>query len=455
MDGLTFSPVHELSALMLAGQVTSRSLVDAYLARIDAHGARLHAFVATYADEARRAADAADQAIAAGYRLGPFHGIPVVLKDNIDMAGRVTTGGSRHWEHRVSGTTAHLVDRLIAAGLIILGKTHSVEFAMGSFGTNQYMGTPRNPWDSREHRAPGGSSSGTGVAVAAALSPWGVGTDTGGSVRIPASWCGVTALKPTVGRVSTHGVIALANTLDTPGPMCRDVEDCAILYDLMRDTGGPLEGVMAGLKRGIRGLVIARLPEQEREQVEADVLAAYDESLAVLKGLGADIVDMQLPLSFQEIGARTGRIVGAEGYANVGHLVEDPSLPIDDAIRPRILLGKDMRSVEYIRLLREREAHKDAWNRAFRGVDVFALPTTATAAPLLDEIDQAGIASTMTRPANYVDWCAVALPNGFTKKGLPTSLQLACPAFDERTALRTAWAYEQATTWRHQRPALA
>ena len=455
MDSLTFSPVHELSALMLAGRVTSRVLTDAYLARIEAHGERLHAFVATYADEARRAADAADQAIAAGYRRGPFHGIPVVLKDNIEMAGRVTTGGSKHWEHRVSRTTAHLVDRLIAAGLIILGKTHSVEFAMGSFGTNQYMGTPRNPWDSREHRAPGGSSSGTGVAVAAALSPWGVGTDTGGSVRIPASWCGVTGLKPTVGRVSTHGVIALANTLDTPGPICRDVEDCAILFDVMQGAGGPREDVMVGLKRGIRGLVIAQLPDPEREQVEAEVLAAYDASLALMKSLGADIVDVTLPLSFDEIGQRAGRIIGAEGYANVGHLVEDPTLRIDDAVRPRILLGKNMRSVEYIQLLRDREAHKQAWNRAFTGIDAFALPTTATAAPLLDEIDQAGIASTMTRPANYVDWCAVALPNGFTTKGLPTSLQLACPAFDERMALRTAWAYEQATKWRHERPALA
>ena len=210
MTDTAFQPVHEL-----AGRKSS-DLVALYLSRIEKYGERLHAFVAVYAEDALRAAHAADEAIAAGYRLGPLHGVPIAMKDIVDIEGRVTTGGSKVWEKRISPGTATLVQRLITAGMIVIGKTHSVEFAMGSFGTNQHMGTPRNPWDPDALRAPGGSSSGTGVAVAAALAPCGIGTDTGGSVRIPAAWCGIVGLKTTIGRVSVQGVLPLAHTLDTP-----------------------------------------------------------------------------------------------------------------------------------------------------------------------------------------------------------------------------------------------
>ena len=189
---LAFSPVHELSAAIRAGKLSPVDLVDALLARIAAHDETLHAFVTVYAEDARRAAKAAEGAIKSGHAVGPLHGIPVALKDIIDLEGRVTTGGSYALKDRVSPVTATLARKLIAAGMIVLGKTHSVEFAMGGWGTNQHMGTPRNPWDPKVHRAPGGSSSGTGVAVSAGLAPWGIGTDTGGSVRLPASWCGLT-----------------------------------------------------------------------------------------------------------------------------------------------------------------------------------------------------------------------------------------------------------------------
>ena len=233
-DELAFRPVYELAAEMAAGKLTSTKLTETCLARIERHGEKLHAFVAVYAQEALRAAHAADEAIASGHRIGPYHGVPVALKDIIDMKGRVTTGGSKVWANRVSPRTATLARKLISAGMIVLGKTHSVEFAMGSFGTNTHMGTPWNPWDMKELRAPGGSSSGTGVAVAAGLAPWGIGTDTGGSVRIPASWCGLAGLKTTIGRISVHGVLALSHTLDTPGPLCRSVEDAALLYNLLQ-----------------------------------------------------------------------------------------------------------------------------------------------------------------------------------------------------------------------------
>jgi aspartyl-tRNA(Asn)/glutamyl-tRNA(Gln) amidotransferase subunit A len=346
--------------------------------------------------------------------------------------------------------------------MIVLGKTHSVEFAMGSFGTNTHMGTPWNPWDMKELRGPGGSSSGTGVAVAAGLAPWGIGTDTGGSVRIPASWCGLAGLKTTIGRISVHGVLPLAHTLDTPGPMCRSVEDAALLYNLLQgpDPLDPLtlrhapDDPMPLLKRGVAGLVLARLPAGDRSQVEGEVLAAYDASLRVLENLGARLVDVQLPRSFAELGAMAGRIIGCEGYSYVGELVDDAAQLVDPHVRPRIALGKGVSARDYLRLLRDREQLKRDWSKALAGCDALLAPTTLTAAPRVADIDQSGTAAVITRAINLVDGCALAVRNGFTRGGMPTSLQIACRGYDEATALRIGWAYEQATNFKDVLPPL-
>ena len=234
-----FLPAHVLSAEFEARRLSPVDLVDALLARIRAQDQKLHAFVEVYADEARLAAEAADKAIRSGHKIGPLHGIPIALKDLIEIEGRVTTGGSQVWRDRRSTYTATIAQRLIAAGMIVIGKTHTVEFAMGGWGTNQHRGTPWNPWDLAVARTPGGSSSGTGVAVAAGMAPWGIGTDTGGSVRLPASWCGLSGLKTTIGRVSTYGILPLSPSLDTPGPMARSVEDAALLYQTIAGPDPP------------------------------------------------------------------------------------------------------------------------------------------------------------------------------------------------------------------------
>jgi aspartyl-tRNA(Asn)/glutamyl-tRNA(Gln) amidotransferase subunit A len=460
---LAFQPVHALAAAMAAGNLTSAKLTETCLARIQAHGDKLHAFVSVYGEDALRAAHAADQAIASGHRVGPFHGIPVALKDIIDLKGRITTGGSKVWEKRISPRTATLAKKLVAAGMIVIGKTHSVEFAMGSFGTNTHLGTPWNPWDMKELRGPGGSSSGTGVAVAAGLAPWGIGTDTGGSVRIPAAWCGLAGLKTTIGRISVHGVLALAHTLDTPGPMCRSVEDAALLYNLLQgpDPLDPLtqrhgtDDPMPALKRGVDGLVLARLPASERAHVEAEVLAAYDAALEVLEKLGAKLVEVKLPRGFADLGAMAGRLIGCEGYSYVGHLTDDPAQPVDPHVRPRIGLGKGVSARDYLLLLREREQLKRDWAKALAGCDALLTPTTLTAAPRVADIDQSGTAAVATRAINLVDGCALAVRNGFTKNGLPASLQIACRGYDEATALRIGWAYEQATHWHQRTPAIS
>ena len=223
-----------LSAGVAAGRFSPVEIMDACFARIRTWEPRLHAFVALYEKEARQEAEEAARAIRSGKAKGPLHGLPIAIKDLIEIESKVTTGGSIVWKDRVSTHTATLVRKLTDAGMIVLGKTHTVEFAYGAWGTNQHMGTPWNPWDLEVPRTPGGSSSGTGVAVAARMAPAGLGTDTGGSVRIPAAWCGITGLKTSVGRISTHGVLPLSPTLDTPGPLARSVEDCALLLSVMQ-----------------------------------------------------------------------------------------------------------------------------------------------------------------------------------------------------------------------------
>ncbi len=459
-NSLPYQPAVQLAQAIASRELRSGELVELLLARIAHHDAKLHAFIDVYADDARAAAAAADLAIGAGHAVGPLHGIPVALKDLIDMEGRITTGGSKAWAERVSPVTATLAKRLIAAGMIVIGKTHTVEFAMGGWGTNQHMGTPWNPWDPRQHRAPGGSSAGSGVAVAAGMVPWAIGTDTGGSVRLPAGWCGLTGLKTTIGRVSVHGILPLSPTLDTPGPMCRTVEDAAVLFNVIHGPdpedpatlGHGVDDPLPSLDAGIAGLRLASMPEAERDGVQSDVLEAYDASLEVLSRLGAGIVDVRLPLPFSDMAVILGKIIGAEGYTLVGKLVEDADLPLDDDVRPRILIGKDMSARDYLLALEERDRIKASYREALLHVDALLTPTIATTAPTVESIDQSTTPAFFTRVANLLDYCALALPNGIDRNGLPISFQIICRGFEEALALRIGRAYEQATAWHEATP---
>ena len=453
-------PAHVLAAEIDADRLSPVDVVDALLARIRGSDQKLRAYVEVYADEARLAAEAADKAIRSGHRIGPLHGIPIALKDLIEIEGRVTTGGSQVWHDRRSTYTATIAKRMIAAGMIVLGKTHTVEFAMGGWGTNQHRGTPWNPWDPAVARTPGGSSSGTGVAVAACLAPWGIGTDTGGSVRLPASWCGLSGLKTTIGRVSTYGILPLSPSLDTPGPMARSVEDAALLYQAIegpdpddpRTLGRPSAGPLPTMRRGVRGLKLARMPAVERDHVEAQVLNAYDSAIDTLARLGAEIVTVDLPRRFADYTQLTGRIIGAESYFLVGDLIDDISLPIDEAVRPRIASGRGVSARDYLAALREQAAAKREFAAALGDADALLTPTTTTAAIPLDAVDQSTTPAHFTRFVNALEICAVAVPGGFTVNGLPLSLQIVCRAFDEETALRIGWAYQQATDWHDRRP---
>lgn len=456
----TLLPVHQLSQEIMAGRLSPIDLTEAYLARIESKEPKLQSFVEVYAAEARLAAQGADQAIRSGHAIGPLHGIPIALKDLIEIEGRIVTGGCEAWRERKAQRTATLAKRLISQGMIVLGKTHTVEFAMGGWGTNTRRGTPWNPWDPKRKRTPGGSSSGSGVAVAAGLAPWAVGTDTGGSVRLPASWCGITGLKTTIGRVSTYGVLPLSPTLDTPGPMARSVEDAALLYVAMQgaDALDPrterlaYTNPMPGLKRGVRGLRLAPMPETERQYASANVLAAYDASVAELERLGAEIVSIDLPFSFTDVAAFNLRIMAAESYAILHELIDNQDTPLDPDVRPRIAAGRSITAHAYIEALQVREAMKLKFSAALDGIDALLTPTTMTTALPLEEVDQSKAPAHYTRFGNFLDLCAVSLPNGFGVDGLPTSLQIVCRAYDEATALRIGWAYQNTTDWHLRRP---
>jgi len=452
-----------LSAGVAAGRFSPVEIMDACFARIRTWEPRLHAFVALYEKEARQEAEEAARAIRSGKAKGPLHGLPIAIKDLIEIESKVTTGGTIVWKDRVSTHTASLVRKLTDAGMIVLGKTHTVEFAYGAWGTNQHMGTPWNPWDLDVPRTPGGSSSGTGVAVAARMAPAGLGTDTGGSVRIPAAWCGITGLKTSVGRISTHGVLPLSPTLDTPGPLARSVEDCALLLSVMQGPD-PLDRLtsalppvdpFAELRRGVRGLRLARLPEKERAGHDPEILKAYDRSVEELAGLGAEIVTLpDLGHSLREYGDLVGRIISAEIYPRIRELADNRSLPLDEAVRSRVVAGATISPAQYQEVLAERERRKKAFIAGLDGIDAILTPTAMTPPIPLDTVDQTSTPAISTRWVNFLDLCALALPNGLTVQGLPSSLQVVCRTGAEDLALRIGWAYEDSTDWHLMSPSL-
>jgi aspartyl-tRNA(Asn)/glutamyl-tRNA(Gln) amidotransferase subunit A len=310
-------------------------------------------------------------------------------------------------------------------------------------------------------RSPGGSSSGSGVAVAARMAPCAIGTDTGGSVRIPAAWCGIAGLKTTIGRISTHGVLPLSPTLDTPGPMARSVEDCAILLALLQggDPHDPPTFALApatpltGLRKGVKGLRLARMPDGERAAHDGEVLNAYDRSLSGLADLGAEIVDLPAGLrSFRENGDLVGRIISAESYPRLAEIVDDDTLPLDEAVRPRVRAGASLSARQYLDVLAERERRKQEFAAAMDGIDAVLTPTLLTPPISLAEPDQTATPAISTRWVNFLDLCALALPNGMTSAGLPLSLQIVCRGGDEAMALRIGWAWENATDWHNLAP---
>jgi aspartyl-tRNA(Asn)/glutamyl-tRNA(Gln) amidotransferase subunit A len=472
---LPLRPLTELAAMLASGETTSRAIIDACLARIDALNGKLHAFIEVYHDDARALADAADLERRAGAVRSPLHGLPIALKDLLHLEGRQTTAGARSWLGRVSYDTATSVEKLIAAGMIPIGKTHMVEFAFGSWGRNQPMGGPWNPWDLHTHRVAGGSSSGSAVAVAAGMVPAAIGSDTGGSIRIPSALCGITGLKPTYGLVSLYGAVPLSTTLDSIGPLAHTVEDTAMLTAMMsgydhRDPATLLSrgrhtlpdfadrtattAFLADHGPDLHGMRITAVSEAQFPPFVAPaVVKARAAAIAVLRKLGANVEETRLPIDLEDVAGHVGRVLAAEAYAYHREYIEDESVPIDPWVRKRILGGKGISAARYIDDLAKmrRDAGRFAlWMHERDAVLTPTLPMAAT--PLIDVDETTAPLASFTRAVNYLGACGLSLPAGFSQEGLPVAVQLIGAPFAEGTLTRIGRSFQRATDWHRRHP---
>jgi aspartyl-tRNA(Asn)/glutamyl-tRNA(Gln) amidotransferase subunit A len=455
----------ELAAGLSAKKFSSREIADVLLGRIEKADGKLHAFTEVYAKEARAMADAADTARATGFPLGPLHGLPIAYKDLCDIKGRVSTGGSKMWEKRVATETASTVERLTTAGMFPLGKLHMVEFAFGGWGTNPLMGAPVNPWDLRTHRTPGGSSSGTGVAVAARLTPAGIGSDTGGSVRIPCAFNGLVGLKVTFGRISLHGTLLLSWTLDSIGPMARSVEDCALLLNALaapdpRDPttlDQPLEDFTKAAKGGsVEGMRIA-VPDSKQlpDFMHPDVLDAWQKSARTFESLGATVEAVRLPSWFFDVAEAAGTISTSEMFSLHRDWIEDMTKAIGPGVRGRALLGKNFvpgAYAEELRRMKQRRAEFAEWMRPY---DALLYPTNAVPPIPISEVEETSpIPGYLTRPGNYLGLCALAMPSGLSG-GLPVGIQIVGKPYAEADVLKLGKAFQDATDFHKRTPDLS
>lgn len=472
---MTSSEPHDVSIAELArrlrtGELSPMTLTEALLARIADLDGTLGAFQLVSADRARAAARAAEIDLAAGRDLGPLHGIPYAVKDLFDVRGLPTAAGSRLLVDNVASADAAVVARLARAGMILLGKTKTVQFAYGGAGLNHDLGTPHNPW-SRVPRLPGGSSSGSGVAVAAGLAPAALGTDTGGSVRIPAALCGVTGLKTTVGQVSRAGVYPLSWSLDSVGVLTQCVEDAALLYQAMRgsdpgdDTthGRPPQDVMRGLGDGVEGLRIGIAETVFWDEADPEVSSAVRAAAKELVALGAQVRSMEFPAAADALALNPrGLVIAAEAYTVNRRFIEEHYDELDPIVASRMIQGRDVSAADYLQTTLDWKRLRQEAVGQLRDVEAVLCPTTPLAACTLAEADgdmdsylrKNFLYLRNTAIGNILDLCGLSVPCGLTGGGLPVGLMIYGRPFSEDTVLRVGQAYQQATGWHRRRPDL-
>ena len=465
---LAFLGARRLAGLVRDRKVSPVELTQLYLDRIERLDGRLCAYITVLPEAALAAARRAEAAVMRAEALAPFHGIPYAVKDQFDTAGVRTTSGSRILEDHVPAADATTIARLNAAGGILLGKLNLTEFALG--GTQQFpFGQPRNPWN-LDHD-PGGSSSGSGIAVAAALCAASLGEDTGGSVRSPASFCGVVGLRPTWGRVSRHGSFPLSWSMDTPGPLGRNVEDAALLLQAIAGydpndpltSRAPVPDYSRALGDGVRGLRVGIIRELTfGADTQPEVRDAVVAVARKLEGLGAATEEVSLRL-VPLAGAIFMALADADGAGVHHRWLRTRAADYDQGTRRRLLTASLIPSAVQQRAARARALLRAEMLDLLARHDVLLCPTAHQAAPPI----AAARAAITTRheaagrfftrrsyvtPAALAGTPAIAVPCGFTRSGLPISVQLIARRFDEATLLRAAHAYEQATGWSKRRP---
>jgi len=478
-------PIHELTDAYRRGELTPTAVAEDYLARIGALDGKVGAYLTVVREQALAAARESERRWRAGSPRGPLDGAPIALKDVMCTAGVRTTAGSKMLERFVPPYHATTVERLQAAGAVVLGKTNLDEFAMGSSTEHSAFRPTRNPWDLA--RVPGGSSGGSAAAVAGGLAAGAYGSDTGGSIRQPAAFCGVVGLKPTYGRVSRYGLIALASSLDQIGPLAQDVTDAALLLGGVAGHDGrdatsiqaPVPDYAAELAKNVAGLTLGLPDEYFPDGIDPQVERAVREAIDVLKGLGARVERVSLPTTRHALAAYYV-ILPAEASSNLARydgvkyglriagrdLIEmqsrTRSTGFGAEVKRRIMLGTYALSAGYydayygkaqsVRTLVRRE-----FAAAFATVDLIVAPTTPNVAFKHGEKEDPlsmYLNDVFTIPGNLSGIPGVSVPCGFSGAGLPIGLQILGRPLDEARVLRAAYAYEQATTWRSRQPEL-
>jgi aspartyl-tRNA(Asn)/glutamyl-tRNA(Gln) amidotransferase subunit A len=457
----------ELAAAIASRKVSSVEATTACLARIEAWQPVINAFVRVEADDALKAAGAADAALARGEVKGPLHGVPLAHKDMYYTKGKVAGCGSKIREGWIAPATSTAVARLEAAGSFRIGALHMAEFAYGPTGHNAYLGHARNPW--HPERVTGGSSSGSGAAVAARLTPAALGSDTGGSIRLPAHFCGVSGFKPTYGRVSRANAMPLSFTLDTVGPLARTAADCALIMEAI--TGAdPLDPTTAGAgawdrgkaSRAPEGLTIGVPASFYVDDLEADVAAALDAALATFAGLGHRIVTVDLP-DQTLVAAAALLVLAVEATACHAAMLRERPQDYGVQVRARLENGLAYSAVEYLEALRWRgpalAAHLDAIGRT----DVIIAPASRAVAPGIADTDVGGGPNAeativgitrFMRPLNYLGLPVMSVPAGFSADIMPIGLQLIGRPFHDEALTALGQAFQAATDYHKRMPAL-
>jgi aspartyl-tRNA(Asn)/glutamyl-tRNA(Gln) amidotransferase subunit A len=482
---LTTSTAHELLTLLAKGDTTSEQLTGEFLGAIRAHDGKVRAFLHVDEQSALEQARAVDIKRKHGQPLGPLAGLPVAIKDILCVRGQPATCGSKILQHFVPPYDAQVIGRLRQADAVILGKTNLDEFAMGSSTENSAFQVTRNPWDLT--RTPGGSSGGSAAAVAACMAPLALGTDTGGSIRQPASMCGIVGLKPTYGRVSRFGAIAFASSLDQIGPLAHDVADAALLLEVIaghdpRDSTSvdhPLPRYSQTVDQPVEPLTIGVAREYFGAGLDSEVEESVRAAIKAYAAMGATIKEISLPHTPYAV-ATYYLVATAEASSNLarydgvhyGHRAAHYDNLIDmysksrgegfgAEVKRRIMLGtyalsSGYKDAYYLKALKVRRLIKEDFDKAFAECDVIAGPTSPTAAFKVGERTQDPLAMYLsdiyTISGNLAGITGISVPCGLTKSGLPLGLQLLGPAFEEERTLRIARMFEAATGWHRQRP---
>ena len=451
----------ELSRLIERKEVSPVQATEAYLERIDDLDFKFNAYLTVCRKEALKAAEEAEKAIAQGNYLGPMHGIPVAVKDQFWSKGIRSTGGSRFLADFIPDEDATVVANLKKAGAVILGKTNMTEFAIG--GPHRFS-VPRNPWDLDMY--PGRSSSGSGVATAAFLCATSLGEDTGGSIRMPASWCGLVGMKPSWGRVSRYGVMRGVWSMDTVGPMSRTVEDAAITLGAIAGydpkdpytSSTPVPDYRQALDGEIRGLRIGLISEKiNSDGLEPEVREAVLNATTVLGELGATVEEVSLPLSIHDVTIMLV-LLGVEPASTHREWIRNRLQDYGHGNRIGLLTGSIMPAQTYYKAQKLRSLLKEQIHEALERYDVLVLPTLGKAAPKLEGYDSEPLVRRtylFTPMFNLANAPALTLPCGLTSQGLPIGLQIGGRAGADETVLKVAHAYEQNTPWHSIRPPAA